>query len=116
MARLHLVSAEIGGSGPGLFRFEIVRSGGRAAKLEFAVPRFQVEGAAPDVARSYAAARAELVTTLLQALIEANCLDDSLALRRAQSEPNSRTVVDLRRSMPANDDRRMRGSRAGGTS
>ena len=116
MARLHLVSAEIGGGGPATFRFDIGRLDGCAAQLEIAVPLKTTTTGVPDIARTFAAARAELVTTLLHALIDANRLDNSLAPCRQQTEPNSDALLDLRRPSPANDDHWPRVRRAGGTS
>lgn len=116
MVRLHLESAEIGSDGPCRFKFQILQDDGAGASLDLSVRQVPSPNGMPDVVQAYAAARAELVSTLLQALIEANRLDDSLTPRRALDLPNSGTLRDLRRSAPANDDRRSFAFRAGGTS
>jgi hypothetical protein len=116
MARVHLVAAEIGSDTPCRFRFQIEQSGGRAASLDLDVPFSAVDGGASDVGRIFASALVELVSTLLNALIAANRLDDGLVPRQEQAVPNSAAMLDLRAAPPANDDRRMRAFRAGGTS
>ena len=113
MARMHLVAAEIGGDAPCRFRFQLEQSDGRAASLVLDVPFTVADSGGPDVGRIFAAARAELVATLLGAWAEACRLDDRLVPRQAQAVPNGSTTLDLRPSLPANDDRHARAFRAG---
>ncbi|MBL8705375.1 MAG: hypothetical protein JNM30_11045 [Rhodospirillales bacterium] len=116
MARMHLVAAEIASDAPCRFRFQLEQSDGRAASLALDVPFSAADSGGPDVGRIFAAARAELVSTLLGAFTEACRLDDGLVPRQAQAAPNSATTLDLRRTPAANDDHRARAFRAGGTS
>jgi hypothetical protein len=116
MARVHLVAAEIGSDTPCRFRFQIEQSDGRAASLAFDVPFSAAPGGAPDIGKIFATARADLVGTLLGALIAANRLDAALAPRQEQPVPNRSLTLDLRAAAAANDDHHMRAIRAGGTS
>jgi len=116
MARIHVVAAEVGGDGPCRFRFQIEQSDGRAATLALDVPYAAAASGGPDVAGIFAAARAELIATLLGALIDANRLDEALVPRQEQAVPNRSLTLDLRAAPPANDDHRALPVRAGGTS
>lgn len=80
------------------------------------MPYSSAESGGPDVGKIFAEARAELVATLLGALIDANRLDEALVPRQEQPVPNRSLTLDLRAAPPANDDHRMRAILAGGTS
>lgn len=114
MARLHLVAAEIDGGGLCRFRFQIEQAEGLHASLDLDVPFATTASGGPDIRKIFSTARAELVATLLDALIGANRLDDGLVPRQEQATPNASTMLDL--SAPANDDGWYGPRRADGTS